>query len=671
MLRKFSYYLEIATKDSLRARTTLISVSVVFAGMAVLLLVLTGLKQGLVQRLQDDLMRSPTAVTGNWFATSKDLALDLAAEKRLLASLPPGVKLIPDVTKVLTISTPFGTSEAVTVQATVPGDPALSFYGASITDDASIPEMVVSPELARELGISSETLGTKGAPAKILISREKLDRKEGQTTVELDVSIRWIVGNESDQSKTAYLSRYILEQIEDFTNGEAVIERGWPGISIDESIGCQGYLAFSKKSYSTDDLQRLHRRGFQAIDLAASDQPEDRANWINLYGLLRSHPFHVYFVTSDTQNENLDVFSRLTVEEVEAITDSDDVLLYWSSPTTAKIHGKEYIILGIAGSMRWLKSYFLDISVRMTGKDMKRVMFVRGGGTTPTTRLPLSSEQSITLTTVPTPPAIQNSAELGWMRSADSVAARISSFWRIDHSHWKNSRMRTTIADLEHVIETQQRPLAIVPPPLLAAIHQSSKKTLVFDGINETFQRVNMPNYYFSGRFCARVLADVPLIDEKLQSLGFSTVSSRLRVLEMQSYAGTLDLFTAILSTISFALGIVTASVLFSEITRRKQTAVGVMRIMGMPPSGVLTFVFIRAIIIGLLGWSIAVATTLLITNVLPLFAANAPCRLFWVDYAFVGIGSISCAAIGIAYSAYHAAFVLAPIDAIRLGKVQ
>jgi hypothetical protein len=319
--------------------------------------------------------------------------------------------------------------------------------------------------------------------------------------------------------------------------------------------------------------------------------------------------------------------------------------------------------------MRWLKNHFVESLVRMNGMEMKRVMFVRSTEA-PVALLPLSADQSVRMTTIPTPPSIQGLGELGWLRLTDSIVAWTSSLFAADDDQWRASTIRGTIADVEHLVESHQIPLAIVPPTLLSAIHQSEQGMLVFDSANQNFQRVNTANQYYSGRFCARVLDDVPLIDKKLQSLGYSTVSSRLRVLEMQSYSGTLDLLVTVLQILAIVLGIVISTVLFGEITQRKQTAVGVMRIMGMPSTGVVIFVLLRAIIVASLGWTLASVMAVLMTITLPRIA-DAPCVIDWHDYAMVLLGSISCAGIGIAYSAYHAAFVLSPMDAVRNGKVQ
>ena len=178
-----------------------------------------------------------------------------------------------------------------------------------------------------------------------------------------------------------------------------------------------------------------------------------------------------------------------------------------------------------------------------------------------------------------------------------------------------------------------------------------------------------MPNRYFRGHFIARVLEDVPVIHETFEKLGYSVVSLKMRVREMQGYGRTLDLLVNILSGISIALGVVTASVIFMEVTRRRQTSIGVMRIMGMDSTGIFCFVFVRAILMAILGWVFASMVSIIIAQTLPILTdANFTLTLF--DYIRILLGSILCSALGVSYPAY-AATKIDPIDAINFGKVQ
>ena len=81
-LAMLKYYVEVAIRDSCRSRTSFLTNAQVFAGLCLFILVLIGLKSGLVQRLKDDIETSWSSVQGDWFATSSPLSLDETQENK-------------------------------------------------------------------------------------------------------------------------------------------------------------------------------------------------------------------------------------------------------------------------------------------------------------------------------------------------------------------------------------------------------------------------------------------------------------------------------------------------------------------------------------------------------------------------------------------------------------
>ncbi|MDA7950894.1 MAG: hypothetical protein MPJ24_05335 [Pirellulaceae bacterium] len=528
---------------------TLLTTATIFSGICLLLLVLTGLKSGLIRQLHDNIMQSPSSIRGDWYANSRNLALDVAAEEALIAELPQGTIIIPEITKFVRLSMATNTVENVTLQTTVQGDPFLGHYGIKLSETAA--EIVISPAIAEALGVSDEELKNGEQNASITLSRGKGSET---VTAKLNVTIRSIVGDTSSKSRIAYLPRRYMEQLEDFTKGEAVIEHGWPGYPLEHSLGHQGYLAYNKGAYTESDLNRLHLRGFKAVSIPATTQDSSQANCRDLYGLLKPHKLHVYKITSETQNERFEQYLDFHVNEVEKITTADDVMLYWSEPTYAKIEKKNHLLIGVSGSLRWLRGYFRDMRTRFNRPALPHVMLLDSEKTS-SVELELSGGQHLRLTALPVPTQIRVMRTSRFTKMADEVIQCwediASSFDSILPSRvaffnytkrWKQSEFRQKLIEVDRYNNSQGQQIAIVPAGLLSAIHRYRQGTLSFDPINQQFHRVNEPNKYFNGCFYARVLEDVPLIDDYLQKLGYSTVSSRLRVLEMQGYAGTLNL---------------------------------------------------------------------------------------------------------------------------------
>ena len=671
-LAMLTYYLEVAVKDSWRARTSLLTTATVFAGICLLMLVLIGLKRGLVQRLHDDIMTSWSSVKVDWYATSANLSLDEEGEKSILAQLPRGSILVPEITKIVTLKTAISSVQNVTVQATVPGDPFLRFYRAEIADPR-VPELVISQAIAKELRLTEASF-----PLSASIGMTRGDGDQAVVAT-LNVKICSVVGQE-DTNKNAYLPRYFMEQLEDFTQGEAVIEQGWPGLPVEDSIGQQGYMAFAKQPYSPDDLNRLHMRGFKATLLSSDGSLPNSRTERRLYGLLKPHhDLHVYFVTAETQDDRREQYLNFDVTEVESITTSDDVLFYWCEPINASIDDRDHLIVGLSGSLRWLKSYLYDIQTRFTGKGMARAILPMGGDNT-RSQLRLFDGQTLILECTPASQSVRELGASQLVPLADQAVNKLQTIldFKIFHKSvgkielfekWAISNCRARLLQVDKHYDSSRQPIAIVPAHLLAAMHRHRQGSLSYDPTHQRFQSASTPNRYFSGLFYARVLEDVPVIDEKLQQLGYSTVSTKMRVMEMQGYARTLDLLVNILQAISIALGVVTASVIFMELTRRRQTSIGIMRVMGMNSIGIFLFVFIRAILIATLGWALASLVSLIIAQALPILT-NAECRLIILDYMQVLFGSVICSVLGVSFHAYMAT-KLDPIEAIHCGKIQ
>lgn len=671
-LAKLKYYMEVAIKDSWRSRTSLLTSATVFAGICLFLLVLIGLKRGLVQKLHNDIMTSWSSVKGDFYANSSPLSFDEAQEQKILEQLPRGCILLAEITKIVTLSTAISKVENITVQATVPGDAFLRYHKVEIAGP-DVAELVISSAIAKEMGINEGSLP--------LYATIGLTRADGDKAVSanLKVKIRTILGPESSNTKTAYLHRHYMEQLEDFSQGEAVIAQGWPGLPVEDSVGVQGYLAFAKQPFSGDDLNRLHMRGFKATLLSSDGSfPNSRPETL-LYGLLKPHALHVYFVTAETQSDRMEQYLNFDVDEIESITNSDDVFIYWSKPINANIDNKDHLIVGCSGNLRWLRAHFVDSNVRFTGKNLARVILPMDGDNT-RAQLFLFDGQTLQLGCIPASQAVQELGASKLVRLADQAVNRLQNFLDFQLFHnslikmellkkWERSFWRVKLSEFDKHHNSSRQLIAIVPAHLLAALHRHKQGSLGFDPAHQRFVRVNTTNRYYSGHFMARVLEDVPVIHETLEKLGYSVVSLKMRVSEMQGYGRTLDLLVNILQGVSIALGIVTASVIFVEVTRRRQTAIGIMRVMGMDSIGVFCFVSVRAILMAILGWAFASIASVIIWQTLPILTDANYFLTFW-DYTRVLYGSILCSALGVSYHAYSATKI-DPIDAINSGKVQ
>ncbi|MEO1527436.1 MAG: FtsX-like permease family protein [Planctomycetota bacterium] len=667
------YYVVVAFLDSWRSKTTLFTNATIFTGLCLLILLLIGLKRGLVEQFRADILKSPTATEINWFATHKDLALNESSEQALVESLPGDAIIIPDITRIAQLSRTDGSmAQDVTLQATVPGDPFLAFHDAAIESPDS-DSLVISSVVAAELGIANSEVANQRPQVTVTVTREDDD---GEKRVHANVRVSAILER---KVRTGYLPRSLMDQFEDFSQGEAVPVRGWPSRKSAGKKSFPSYLTFTKRPYKFGDTNRLHLRGLKATKIESN---VDGVDWRTIGGLLKPHDLNVYCITSEMAGESTSAYLDFDVSEIEDITETDDVALYWADPIKANLDGQTHTMVGVSGNSRWLRQYFKSPAARLNGVDPFRVILPHASSHQTLCELEMSDGTPISLKRLVTPAEIKSLSRLRVVQWVDDMLTKVDGLFSnmgempallselpVERA-WRSSGFRHWLNDTQNSFNQSQPTLAIVPAELVSAFRQQSEGTLVYDSAVGQFTRPTQSNVYFEGRIYAAVLEDILTIDEELERLGYAVSCSRTSVEEMQGYAGTLDLLVWILQLVAIALGVVTVVVVFLEITRRRQTSIGIMRIMGMRPQGVFLFVFVRALMIAILGWTFASLLAVIASFAMP-WMFGAACLYQPADFVNVLIGALVCSSFGVSFHAWHAATRLDPVDAIAGGKVQ
>ncbi len=213
-------------------------------------------------------------------------------------------------------------------------------------------------------------------------------------------------------------------------------------------------------------------------------------------------------------------------------------------------------------------------------------------------------------------------------------------------------------------------PVAVVPARLAAHLAREKEGHLRYDPLLNRFAAATSENHFTVARVYADDLNDVPEVDDYFREKGYGTISSRTRVEEMQGYVDTLDVLIFVVLCGVLGFGAVTVLFVFWDVTVRKRGAIGIMRIMGMPPMGVLLITFVRASVVGLIGALTTLALGLLLMFLLNTFT-TASCIPGYLDAVWILAGSFFCCFLGVAFPAYYAAVWLDPVDAIFASKLQ
>ena len=211
-------------------------------------------------------------------------------------------------------------------------------------------------------------------PFRILTLHVGRREQEGTEYQTKRLNVVGIVRTDTTGASIAFLSRQMMEWIQDFSYGRSVAALKWPGSRKPAKAQYEGYLAFTANPYTGGDLERLNLLGFAATPLDLAD-PEHRA-WRQLYGLLRPHSLYVYWVRSGFATTTVRATVDRPPSEVEDITDTDEVIFPWSPASVLDLAGTRCRVVGVTVRSRWLRQYFRDPATRLdAGEGELQVMF--------------------------------------------------------------------------------------------------------------------------------------------------------------------------------------------------------------------------------------------------------------------------------------------------------
>jgi putative ABC transport system permease protein len=231
------------------------------AGMLTPVLVLYGVRAGLVENLRAGLLRDPTALiimpAGSGSGGFTEAFLEKLRQR-------PDVRFVTartrDVAAEMQFAARDGSHVPLTLEPTAPGDPLPERFGLSLPApenagaDASDPEdAILSASAAKKLS---------AAAGDVLYGRLGRRRPVGvlETTV-FTARVAGVLPPEAISSDTAFFPLSVLENIQDYRDYIAVHAKNWSG---EESAAApRHYESFRLYARELDDVERLdgHLRG--------------------------------------------------------------------------------------------------------------------------------------------------------------------------------------------------------------------------------------------------------------------------------------------------------------------------------------------------------------------------------------------------------------------------
>lgn len=214
--RRGSLLCLLAWKDFRHERALSLCAVLAFAAALTPLMVLGGLRTGIIDTLSQRLLDNPAALAVNPYGSRRYSEEDIAALRELpsVAFIVPQTRTLASTVHVLRPEQPPVSAD---VLPTAPGDPLLTRY-------ASVPhgdDAVITQELARSLADASG-----GRTLTLIISRRFQGRPE---EVRCQVRLHAVLPDAADWKARVYLSSSLLLDMERYRDGFAVPERGWQG----------------------------------------------------------------------------------------------------------------------------------------------------------------------------------------------------------------------------------------------------------------------------------------------------------------------------------------------------------------------------------------------------------------------------------------------------------
>lgn len=248
----------LAWRDFCHERSLSLCAVLAFAAALTPIMLLGGLRAGVITTLSQRLLLNPAALAVNPYSSQRYSDADIAALRALpsVAFLVPLTRTLASTVQVLRAGRPPATADAL---PTAPGDPLLERYASVPPKDG----VAITEELARSLpGVAP------GQELTLLVSR----RHEGQMQeISCTVRVHAIMPDAADWKARIYLPLPLLLDIERYRDGLAVAGPNWPGSAGGED-GQRSYAGFRMYVSSLEAVipmrDELKRRGIDAYTFA-------------------------------------------------------------------------------------------------------------------------------------------------------------------------------------------------------------------------------------------------------------------------------------------------------------------------------------------------------------------------------------------------------------------
>ena len=217
------------------------------ASMLSPILVLMGLKNGLLEGMRQKLLRDPTVL----IITPKSDAGQFSPEFIEGLMTLPGARYAVGRTRDTSTDVPMlnlktGQRQSVAFEPASPGEPVLENLGYPVPKNGPEPEITLSASAAKSLGVN------KGDTLQANVGRRSPEGK--LESIKIPLLVNNVLPPETADRKMAFAPATFMEDLENYRDYLAVPSRGWPGREAPEK---RLYASFRLYASSLDAVASL------------------------------------------------------------------------------------------------------------------------------------------------------------------------------------------------------------------------------------------------------------------------------------------------------------------------------------------------------------------------------------------------------------------------------
>ena len=222
-MQRFKMIWNLASRDWLYERSLSLCAVLALASMLSPLLILQGIKNGVVDGMRERLLEDPAVLVITPLVTPP--------EGGYLASFIAGLRDLPgarfsvgrtrDIATDITLRTTTGRMQSIGMEPCAPGEPVLEHYNMPALKDGEIADLVLSTPAAKSLGVEIGDMLTAS------LGRRTPEGQLQSVTIRLQVA--GVLPQSVSGRRMGFLPLSLLEDMEDYRDYIAVPKRGFEG----------------------------------------------------------------------------------------------------------------------------------------------------------------------------------------------------------------------------------------------------------------------------------------------------------------------------------------------------------------------------------------------------------------------------------------------------------